>query len=149
MKRLLEKINIELEKSESTVISKAEILALHDIAVSILLKNKDIREELDDKIMSLSKTLGYVRLLKFLNNYIPSNGVDVSLAKFVNKLLNNYIQLLSGKMPLTSDMRVPIKIVKGVNAYRNVFKVNEGDILLLPLNIALILVSLDIAVIVK
>ena len=149
MKRLLEKINIELEKSESTVISKAEILALHDIAVSILLKNKDIREELDNRIMSLSKTLGYVRLLKFLNNYIPANGVDVSLAKFVNKLLNNYIQLLSGKMPLTSDMRVPIKIVKGVNAYRNVFKVNEGDILLLPLNIALILVSLDIAVIVK
>ncbi len=149
MKRLLEKINIELEKSESTVISKAEILALHDIAVSILLKNKDIREELDNRIMSLSKTLGYVRLLKFLNNYIPANGVDVSLAKFVNKLLNNYIQLLSGKMPLTSDIRVPIKIVKGVNAYRNVFKVNEGDILLLPLNIALILVSLDIAVIVK
>lgn len=149
MRKIIELISGEVEKEEPTVIDKSKILDIHSNTITLLLENRKIQDKIKEEITKLSNTLSYIRFSKFLNNYLPQSGIDRDIALFLHKLLKTYSLILSGNTPLTNDIRIPIKITEKVRKYKHIFKLNEGDILLLPLSLALILVSLDIAVIVK
>jgi len=149
MRKIIELISNEVEKEEPTVIDESKILDIHSDITTLLLENRKIRDKIREEVTKLSSTLSYIRFSKFLNNYLPQSGIDRDIALFLHKLLKIYSLILSGNTPLTNDIRIPIKITGKVKKYKHIFKLNEGDILLLPLSLALILVSLDIAVIVK
>lgn len=149
MRKMIELISSEVEKEEPTIIDKSKILDIHSNVTALLLENRKIQNRIREEVTRLGSTLSYIRFSKFLNNYLPQSGIDRDIAVFLHKLLKAYSLVLSGNTPLTNDIRIPIKITEKVKKYKHVFKLNEGDILLLPLGLALILVSLDIAIIVK
>ena len=149
MRILIELLKKELESSEPILLDATEILSLHNSIVTLFLKNRNLRNELERNISELAKLLSFIRLSKFLNRFIPKDGVDKGIALALDRLREYYSQLLSGKIPITQDMRIPVKVTSKVNEYGRIFGVNEGDVCLLPLTLALILASLGIAVIVK
>ena len=85
------------------------------------------------------------RILKILKNKnIPKNTIDSEILKFLNAIIKVYTAILQGKILVSNDYRIPVKVLKNYILDQTIArelkipqKLKKGEVVLMPLRIAL------------
>ena len=146
MSRLKELVEREAVSDEMVTITRDELMeTLNE------LRDRDLPEGLEDTytshIRSLASMLAYMRVVKALKGVSSKQSFDNALHEVIRRIIDVYSEVLSGDVPVTARMRVPVvmrdhpvvKLMGGLD--RTSFTV--------PLEVAVVLRALGLCDIIK
>ena len=152
MKELILLLTREQGGRELVQISYRDYLnMLSDIKKSSPL-NTEIKETYDIFVENYVRELVISRIYKVLRDKnIPKNSIDADILKLLRLIIKTYTNILQGKIVVSSNHRIPVKILRNYNLDQKLAqehkipqKLKKGEIVLMPLKIALPLYTLGI-----
>jgi len=152
MKELILLLTREQGGKELVQISYRDYLnMLSDIKKSSPL-NTEIKETYDTFVENYVRELVISRVHKVLRDEnIPKTTIDADILKLLRLIIKTYTNIFQGKIVVSSDHRIPVKILRNYNLdqklaqeHKTPQKLKKGEIVLMPLKIALPLHALGI-----
>lgn len=124
---------------------------LSNIAKTIPI-DEESKKVFEDIIKKYVKEIITLRIFKILKNEkIPKNTLDFEILELIDKIIKIYEDVFCGKIVLDSKSRVTVKVLRDYNldsALAKEFKIpqklKKEEILIMPLKIAIPLVTLNI-----
>jgi len=150
MKELILLLTREQGGKEIVKISYKDYLnMLSDIKESTPL-DLEVKKTYNAYVEKYVNELVTTRILKILKNKnIPKNTIDSEILELINVIVKVYTAILQGKILIGNDYRIPVKILKNYTLdqtialeYKIPQKLKRGEVVLMPLRIALPLYTL-------
>lgn len=124
---------------------------LSNIAKTIPI-DEESKKVFEDTIKKYVKEIITLRIFKILKNEkIPKNTLDFEILELVDKIIRVYEDVLCGKIVLDNKSRVTVKVLRDYNLdsvlakeFKIPQKLKKEEILIMPLKIAIPLVTLNI-----